>query len=779
VTNELPNANSPSASSVSVYSLAPAILENLVPSSWYDLPDAIVVDAASDVYVADAGAKGTVYAPACRGDGRSLSFAGSVCMGTGRLKMAGGVSGAMKESLQRAGSYILTRRSELGIARDLVRCPGAPPFTSLRLSYEWAPVQSRLQLCQRRWVCGWTALICRPHSSVIRSLELSYRDRAVSPVQAMAIHRFILLILLFGPALAADKPDLIVVGAGISGLCAALEGARAGLKVTVVELNSVPGGHAVISSGGVSLIGTPLQESNKIVDSPEIAERDFLNWGEDANREWVHFYTWNSKAMIYDWMTSLGTEFVGVSLNGAANSVPRFHSPNQQGIGLVIPVYREILRQGGVTFLFGHRVIGLQVDSGRVTGVKMRNLRKGEESTLTGGAVLLSTGGFGADLDLVRASWPKSMPVPERILAGGGFFANGAGMTLARDAGGASGWLDHQWNYASGLPDPFDPQARRGFFANASGAIWVNSQGKRFVLEQHEPKATIPVIAAQRPARFWAVFDADGRRTFRITHAGFTEERLNEVLNYPGLISKGDTIEQLASAAGLPADALRETVERYNEMVDSGEDTDFHRFGPKRPRGYGPPARKIVQPPFYAAPMYILIRKSLGGIKVDTSCRVLNDEGKPVPGLLASGEAAGFGGLNGRHGMEGTFLGPAILMGRVAAQTVAGAANRKPAAESSAQLRLTPPAADRRLASTCSECHDLPKLVEAGRDGYWHFEHSHRLVISRKLNCTGCHAEMAPFRAAGHRIDRQLQTAVCQHCHTNPPFSGRRPAAVE
>lgn len=588
------------------------------------------------------------------------------------------------------------------------------------------------------------------------------------------------LILLIGQVFAAEKPDLIVVGGGISGLSAALEGARSGLKVTVVERNTVPGGHAVISSGGVSIIGSPLQQQMKIVDTPEIAERDFLRWGEDANRDWVRYYTRNSKTEIYDWMTALGTQFIGVSLNGAGNSVARFHSPSQQGIGLVIPVYREILRQGGVTFLFGHRVTGLEVKNGRVTGVRMENLRDAKQTTLEGNAVLISTGGFGADLDLVRASWPKDIRVPERILAGGGFFANGAGMKLAREAGGASEWLDHQWNYATGLPDPFDPKGERGFFSMSFGAIWVNAQGKRFAMEQHEPKVTIPAIAAQNPARFWAVFDADGRKAFRIVHAGFTQDRTEEVLNYPGLIAQGDSIEQLAKSSGLPAAALRETIDRYNAMVEAGEDKDFQRFGPKVPRsGFMPPPSRILKPPFFAAPMFILIRKSMGGIRVDTACRVLNQDGKPVPGLLASGEATGFGGLNGKNGMEGTFLGPAILMGRVAAQTVAATARVKPAPAPSITLRTTPPAADPKLAATCAGCHDLPRLVEAKRDGYWHFEHSHKLVLARKLNCTGCHAEQVPFRAESHKIDRHLQTAVCQHCHTSPPFLGRRAAPAE
>lgn len=593
--------------------------------------------------------------------------------------------------------------------------------------------------------------------------------------------RLTLIYFLVLIPIRAASPDLIVVGGGIAGLSAALEGARAGLAVTVVELNSMSGGHAVISSGGLSIIGSPVQERMNIVDTPELAYRDFTTWGEDANEEFVRYYVTNSRTEIHDWMTAIGTEFTGAFLNGAGNSVARFHSPKGQGLGLITPLQRAIMRQGGVTFLMNSRVTGLLVRRGKVAGVSYENLRTGKKSELTGGAVLLSTGGFAANLKIVQSNWPRSMPTPARVLVGGGFFATGNGMDLAKQAGGASGGLDHQWNYATGLPDPFDPSGERGHFAAAFSAIWVNAQGKRFVLEQHEPKVTIPVIAAQKPARFWAIFDSPGRRGFRVVHAGFTEDRVEAIFEKSDLIKRGETIEELASNAGLPADALRAAVERYNAMVEAGEDTDFARFGPKvpTPRGFAIPPAKILQPPYYAAPMFILIRKSMGGIKVDLSCRVLDEQGKPVPGLLAAGEATGFGGLNGSHGMEGTFLGPAILMGRMAARTVAAQVKPKAPSPPGPEIRTTPPPADPKLAATCNTCHDIAKLTATPRPGYWHFERSHKLVLSRKLNCVGCHAEMAPFRAASHKIDLQLQTSVCQHCHMSTPFTPRRAAAAE
>ncbi len=472
--------------------------------------------------------------------------------------------------------------------------------------------------------------------------------------------RFVALALITAARSFAAPPDLIVVGAGIAGLSAALEGARSGLDVTVIEQNSVFGGHAVISSGGLSLIGTPLQERLKIADSPDLARRDFETWGEDADEAWVRYYVNNSKTEIHGWMTALGTEFVNVSLNGAGNSVARFHSPRGQGLGLVIPVQRGILRQGGVTFLFNTRVTGLQLEKDRVTGVSTHNLRSGEKGRLNARNVLISTGGFAANLDIVRASWPKQIPLPERILVGGGFFALGGGMDLVKTAGGASARLDHQWNYASGLPDPFDPDGKRGFFSSAFGAIWVNAQGKRFVLEQHEPKVTIPTIAAQKPARYWAIFDAEGRKGFRGVHAGFSQDRVEELFNVPGFIPRGSTLEDLAHAAGLPAGTLKTTVERYNAMVEAGVDTDFGRFGPgqRKARGFAPPVRKIAQAPFYAAPMYVLIRKSMGGISVDTSCRVQTADGKPVLDSLPRARLLDLAASTAGTGSKGHFSVP-------------------------------------------------------------------------------------------------------------------------
>ncbi|MFP6763009.1 MAG: FAD-dependent oxidoreductase, partial [Planctomycetaceae bacterium] len=140
-----------------------------------------------------------------------------------------------------------------------------------------------------------------------------------------------------------DAQHVLVVGAGISGLTAALELGRGGAEVTVVDMSSVFGGHAVMSQGGVSVIGTTLQQEAGLHDNAEMAYRDFLAWGEDADPDWVRYYVDHSRIEIYEWLLQLGVRFESV-LTAPGNSVDRFHQPAGRGIALVTPIYEACLK---------------------------------------------------------------------------------------------------------------------------------------------------------------------------------------------------------------------------------------------------------------------------------------------------------------------------------------------------------------------------------------------------------------------------------------------------
>jgi hypothetical protein len=165
---------------------------------------------------------------------------------------------------------------------------------------------------------------------------------------------------------------------------------------------------------------------------------------------------------------------------------------------------------------------------------------------------------------------------------------------------------------------------------------------------------------------------------------------------------------------------------------------------------------------------YPITRKSMGGVVIDTACRVQDTTGKSIPGLYAAGEVTGLAGINGKAGLEGTFLGPSIVTGRVAGRTVLEDLGRKPGSGKVSPRPIGPPVKPDPLATTplCLSCHDLPKLVSEKRPGFWHFDKVHHEVVGSKLDCIQCHAELTPtYHPETHRINRLAQVQSCATCH--------------
>jgi aspartate oxidase len=153
----------------------------------------------------------------------------------------------------------------------------------------------------------------------------------------------------------------------------------------------------------------------------------------------------------------------------------------------------------------------------------------------------------------------------------------------------------------------------------------------------------------------------------------------------------------------------------------------------------------------------------MGGVDVDLQCRVLDMTGTPIPGLFAAGEVTGFAGINGKAALEGTFLGPGILMGRIAAQT----ATKNHPQVNDAKLRSLPTVMGPATFSDkiCVKCHDIPTQVSKKRSGFWHFELAHKQVLKRHYQCGQCHQTFHPFREGHHRLDYLVLTNTCTACH--------------
>jgi hypothetical protein len=201
-------------------------------------------------------------------------------------------------------------------------------------------------------------------------------------------------------------------------------------------------------------------------------------------------------------------------------------------------------------------------------------------------------------------------------------------------------------------------------------------------------------------------------------------------------------------------------------MIAEGADRDFGRWGPDRNPRSAP--QQLVHPPYYAVQFLPLTRKSMGGVAVDLSCRVLAESGAVIPGLYAVGELTGSALINGTQGISGMFLGPCILMGRVAGRTILAELVRDPvyvptSRVGAAQWLVQCSASD---TPTCLGCHDLPRQIEKPRQGWWHYEKVHRQALIQGWDCASCHAEISPkYLADRHRLEKSSLLQTCARCH--------------
>lgn len=559
--------------------------------------------------------------------------------------------------------------------------------------------------------------------------------------------------------------DVVIVGAGIAGLSAAYELSRAGRSVLVVEMNSVYGGHALISTGGLSIIDTALQRKRGIADSPDLAFADFMAWGEDNNEAWVRYYVEHSSEEIHDWLIDLGAKFT-VAVAPSGNSVPRYHFVEGQGFGLMMPIYRSVYRETNLRIRFSMRAEEIIREKGRVVGLRATDLRTGQKLEIDAAAVLIATGGMQSDLNAVVANWREDLPEPFSLLAGSGRNSMGAGLHLAADVGARIERLDHQWNYVTGIPDPRYPFQSRGLSAlqvPPGGEVWLNLDGERFVNECSSPRDNLAVVLEQPSQTHWVVFDSRGKRFFRVSGSGWTEERTRKwVFENPGLMKSAPTLQALADTIRVDVEQLSQSIAEYNalaERAEQGETAGIALCGN---------ARTIDEPPYYAIKRFVLSRKTMGGIRIDTEARVLDTNGEVIPGLFAAGEATGFAGINGRAALEGTHLGPSIVTGRVAGRAMAAELAGQPVVDIKRALPPIPrPPGElgNTSNSVCTGCHDIRTLVLRNRSGYEHFRWSHEVVIDEKMRCMDCHEEFFPYEPEYHVWDLGRETEICAECH--------------
>lgn len=562
------------------------------------------------------------------------------------------------------------------------------------------------------------------------------------------------------PAPPAIEADVLVIGAGIAGLSAALEASEAGASVTLVEINSVGGGHAV-KAGGLFMVDTPLQNEKGVEDNVTLAVADMLAWGEDADAKWVRRYAEASRPDVYDWLTGLGVEFALLMPAPGETSVPRFHFTRGTSVNVVVPMMRAALDRAGVRWRVNTEVTGISAAADGSWDIATRNLRSGETSRLLARSVVIATGGFEGDLARVRANWLAGVAEPKRLLNGAGRFATGSGLDLGAEAGAALARLNKQTIFVTGFPNPRDSSGEQGLLAMNSAAIFVGANGRRFMNEDAPRKILENTVLAMPGQSYWMIFDNKGRRRLQVRGAPWLDRASldAEILGNPEIVQRADDLASLARATGLPASELDLTVAAYNAQVVLGEADVFGRFSEDLDEDKPP---TLGEPPFYALRLYPMSRKSMGGLVIDNQARVLTGAGTPLPGLHAAGEVTGVAGINGSHGGSGTFLGPSVYTGRIAGRTAAASIQQGGAAGAARTQADESSAADD---GALLDAAALNALLAASRPGYWHFEQAHTLVLEREWQCTDCHGDQWPTRTAATAQEKRAQLESCARCH--------------
>ncbi|QNS05472.1 FAD-binding dehydrogenase [Streptomyces xanthii] len=544
--------------------------------------------------------------------------------------------------------------------------------------------------------------------------------------------------------------DVIVVGAGLAGLVATYELTRAGKRVLLVDQENAAnlGGQAFWSLGGLFLVDSPEQRRMGIKDSYELALADWLgSAGFDREREdhwprkWAEAYVRFAAGEKRDYLYGLGlkvTPNVGWAERGAGtatghgNSVPRFHITWGTGPE-VVRVFREPVMEaatrGLVTFKYRHRVDELIVEDGAAVGVRGSLLAPSDEPRgvassrdtvgdfeLRAQAVVVTSGGIGANHELVKKNWPveRMGPAPESMVTGVPAYVDGRMLEISETAGASLVNRDRMWHYTEGLKnwDPIWPGHGIRIIPGPS-SLWLDAEGRRLpapLFPGHDTLATLKHITGTGHDHTWFVLTrAIVEKEFALSgseqNPDITGKDLKLVLQRvkkgaPGPVQAfldhgedfvvRDNLKALVAGMNeLTPDAPvsyeqveREIVARDRE-VGNGYSKDLQLMAVRNARSYLPdritrvakPHRLLdpAQGPLIAVRLHLLTRKTLGGLETNLDSQVVRPDGSVFDGLYAAGEVAGFGGggVHGYNALEGTFLGGCIFSGRAAGRALA------------------------------------------------------------------------------------------------------------
>jgi len=458
--------------------------------------------------------------------------------------------------------------------------------------------------------------------------------------------------------------DVIVVGGGGAGLSAACHARMAGASVMVVEADTKLGGATALAGGVVYAAGTRVQRDAGIVDSPEAMYQYMMSLNQWSIRPALAKVMADGGASIIDWLIELGNEFPPhLIVESGVGGCPRGHQSIGAGAGIVQSMVNAAGALGVETAL-GSRVSDLIVEDGRVCGVRSEGIE------LRAKAVIVTTGGFGNNPEMIKRLWPTAAAHGSRVYS---FYSAvpynmGDGIALGEKVGAEltgvdNGLLVVSPNFVQSV-DAFLPE----------WAMVVNRDGRRFIAEDASYAVSGYLVNEQPEMRCFAIFDEPA-----MLEACADENVVKHYVNDPGSdnwriaairknvengrVKVADSIEELARRADISPAGLVASVKRYNRYAEQGEDPEFFKK-----------ARKIYPVrtgPFYAVEIRASVIVSChAGLDIDDHGRVRDRFGEPIAGLYAAGEVLGCT-LGRRYIGGGIGIANALIFGRLAGKTAA------------------------------------------------------------------------------------------------------------
>ena len=484
--------------------------------------------------------------------------------------------------------------------------------------------------------------------------------------------------------------DVVVIGAGGAGMTAAMTAADAGQKVVILESQAMVGGNSARATGGMNAAKTVYQDENEFdqaagvektlataaekyadnetitalaktvseqwaayqanptgyFDSVELMELDTMIGGKGVNDPALVETLCENSADAIDWLDENGITLHNVSSFGGA-SVKRIHRPvNAEGktvsVGsYMIPLLEENCQKAGVQILLNTTATKILTDAnGAAVGIEATG-STGETVTVNAKSVVLTSGGFGANLDMVVKYKPELKGFMTTNAAG----IQGQGIEMATAIGADTVDMDQiqihptvEANTAALITEGL-----RG-----DGAVLINAEGQRFIDEVGTRDVVSAAEIAQTGSYSWLVVDqamADASSVIQ----GYIKK---------GYTVTGQTYEELGEAMGVDADAFAETMDKWNSYVEAKNDPDFGRTSFANP---------LNTAPYYAIKVTAGVHHTMGGLKINTNTEVLKADGSVIPGLFAAGEVTG--GVHGANRLGGNAVADFTVFGRIAGQS--------------------------------------------------------------------------------------------------------------